>query len=49
MNNRWMESVLEAAEENIVEMPWARGQRRQEMIARRASAEASRKAPRLRA
>ncbi|SDK21886.1 hypothetical protein [Aliiruegeria lutimaris] len=37
MNNerRWLESVLKAAEESTVVMPWARGTRRKEMISRR--------------
>ncbi|WP_156461377.1 hypothetical protein [Aliiruegeria sabulilitoris] len=32
---RWLESVLKAVEDTTVVMPWARGARRKEMIARR--------------
>lgn len=32
---RWMTSVLKEAAKSKIEMPWARGARRQEMIAKR--------------
>ena len=47
MSKRWMDSVRKAATENEVRMPWARGARRQAMIARRAQAKASETPERL--
>ena len=35
---RWMDTALEQSRERQPAMPWARGTRRAEMIARRASA-----------
>ncbi len=32
---RWLESVMEASEKCDIRMPWERGARRKEMIARR--------------
>lgn len=38
-NQRWVKSTIAAAEACNTKMPWERGARRQEMIARRMDAE----------
>jgi len=35
IKKRWIEAVVDTAEKMDVQMPWARGERRQEMIAKR--------------
>ncbi|MFY0636074.1 MAG: hypothetical protein JXQ91_19855 [Vannielia sp.] len=35
MKTRWIKTTIETAEAAKVEMPWARGRRREAMIARR--------------
>ncbi|WP_183077421.1 hypothetical protein [Paenirhodobacter hankyongi] len=42
---RWMKSVLAEAAQSEVQMPWARGARREAMIVRRAADEAASRAP----
>jgi hypothetical protein len=39
---RWMTSVLKEAAKSKIEMPWARGARRQEMTAKRDAQDPSR-------
>ena len=38
-NKRWLDSVLKAAKTSDTPMPWERGERRAEMIARRDTTE----------
>lgn len=45
-NRRWMQSALASAAKNQIRMPWERGERRAEMIARRESAAPKPYAPR---
>lgn len=45
-NRRWMQAALTAAAKNDVQMPWARGSRRAEMLARREAAKPQPYAPR---
>jgi len=42
---RWMKSILAEAAQSEVQMPWARGARREAMIVRRAADEAASRAP----
>lgn len=43
MKTRFIKSVTQGAKTSKVEMPWARGRRRAEMIARRETAQPLRK------
>lgn len=47
-SRRWMSAMLTEAAKSETQMPWARGARRADMIARRQEAEAASEAPRAR-